>query len=487
MALKVYNTLSGKKEPFTPREPGRVGMYVCGVTVYDHCHLGHARGAIIFDIVRRYLQYRGFRVTYVRNFTDVDDKIIKKSQEQGVPPAQIARHFIEEYYRDMGELRVRPADIEPKATEHVEGMLMVIQGLVERGYAYEAGGDVYFDVSRFEDYGALSHRRPEELLAGHRVEPSQLKRNPLDFALWKNSKPGEPSWSSPWGEGRPGWHIECSAMSMAYLGPSFDIHGGGEDLIFPHHENEIAQSVAYTGKPFVRYWIHNGFVNIDEKKMSKSLGNFFTVREVLARYHPELIRHFLLLTHYRSPIEFSDTLVDDARKGLDRLYNTLARLSQALESSGVREGSGDSAEGELSADARRAEELFREAMDDDFNTASASGHIFDFARKVNAFIDNNPPGGARELQAARAFFGRVGEALGLFAEDPKEWVQKGLGSARAEELNLSPERIEAKVSDRAEARRRRDWGRADRVREELAAQGIILEDGPEGTRWKRRQ
>ncbi|MFQ6112167.1 MAG: cysteine--tRNA ligase, partial [Nitrospinota bacterium] len=430
MALKIYNTLSGKKEPFTPREPGRVGMYVCGVTVYDHCHLGHARGAVIFDIIRRYLQYRGFKVTYVRNFTDVDDKIIKKSLEQGVPSGEIASHFIEEYYRDMGELRVRPADIEPRATEHVEGMVKLIQGLAERGYAYEAGGDVYFDVSRFEDYGALSHRRPEELLAGYRVEPSEWKRNPLDFALWKSSKPGEPSWPSPWGEGRPGWHIECSTMSMAYLGPSFDIHGGGEDLIFPHHENEIAQSVAYTGKPFVAYWIHNGFVNVDQKKMSKSLGNFFTVREVLGRYHPELIRYFLLLTHYRSPIEFSDALVDEARKGLDRLYNTLARLSEALGAAGIGESGGASQEGELSGEAKRAEELFREAMDDDFNTASAFGHIFDFARNVKAFMDSSPRGMGPELQAAREFFGRVGEVFGLFGEDPREWVQKGLGSAR---------------------------------------------------------
>ena len=276
-------------------------------------------------------------------------------------------------------------------------------------------------------------------------------------------------------------------MSMAYLGSSFDIHGGGEDLIFPHHENEIAQSVAYTGEPFVSYWMHNGFVNIDQKKMSKSLGNFFTVKEVLARYHAELIRYFLLLTHYRSPIEFSDTLMDEAGKGLDRLYNTLARMSGALEAAGGREGSGASAEGGLSAEAQRAEELFREAMDDDFNTALALGHIFDFARKVNAFIDNAPRGMERELQAAREFFGRVGEVLGLFGEDPKEWVQKGLGSAGGEELALSPERLEAKVRERAEARRRRDWEGADRIREELAAQGIILEDSSEGTRWRRGQ
>ena len=332
--MKIYNTLTGKKEEFIPLVPGKAGIYACGVTVYDRCHIGHARSAIVFDVIRRYLKYKGLNVTYVRNFTDIDDKIINRSNQEGIPWDAVAGKYTDEYYRDMDMLGVGRADIEPKATEYIPEMIDIVQGLIGKGYAYESDGSVYFAVDEFQGYGKLSKRDMEEMMAGARVEVDERKKNPLDFALWKKSKEGEPFWESPWGRGRPGWHIECSAMSVKHLGESFDIHGGGADLLFPHHENEIAQSEAFTGKPFAKYWVHNGFITINKEKMSKSLGNFFTIKEVLETFDPEVVRFFLLSTHYRSPIEFSDEQLREAESSLDRYYTTVVRINDFLEKRG---------------------------------------------------------------------------------------------------------------------------------------------------------
>ena len=330
MALRIYNTLTGKKEDFVPLHENRVGLYVCGVTVYDLCHIGHGRSAVVFDTIYRYLRYRGYEVTYVRNFTDIDDKIIKRANDEGVDFKAIAEKYIEEFNIDMGRLGLEKPSVEPKATEHIPEMIQLISILVEKGFAYQRNGDVFFSVERFKDYGKLSKRNLDEMQAGARVEIDEKKENPLDFALWKASKPGEPSWESPWGKGRPGWHIECSVMSQKYLGETFDIHGGGKDLIFPHHENEIAQSEAATGKPFVRYWIHNGFVNINKEKMSKSLGNILTLKEIFKDWHPEVIRLFLLSHHYRSPLDYSVDSLSEAKAGLDRFYTTLNSIQKEL-------------------------------------------------------------------------------------------------------------------------------------------------------------
>src|SRR5512139_3816419 len=364
MALRIFNTLTGRKEEFAPLAPPRVGMYVCGVTVYDLCHLGHGRGALVFDIVRRYLAFSGYQVRYVRNFTDIDDKIIRRAAERGVPWQALAERFIREYVVDMAALGVRPADIEPRATEHVREIIDLVAGLVAKGKAYAVGGDVFFRVKAFPTYGELGHRDLEEMLAGARVEVDERKEDPMDFALWKSSKPGEPLWESPWGPGRPGWHIECSAMAMKHLGEQVDIHGGGKDLAFPHHENEIAQTEALTGRPFVRLWMHNGFVNVNQEKMSKSLGNFFTIRDVLAKFDAEALRFFLLGTHYRSPIDFTDQQLEDATRTLDRLYRLLGEAGTLLAG-----GAAGPRDGEAAAAVEGLEARFREAMDDDFNTA----------------------------------------------------------------------------------------------------------------------
>ncbi len=328
--MKIYNTFTGRKEEFVPLIPNKVKIYACGVTVYDHCHIGHARSAIVFDVIRRYIKYKGFDVKYVRNFTDIDDKIINRAKQEGITWDAVARKYTDEYYKDMKRLGVGRADIEPKATEHIEEIIDIVNGLIEKGYAYEVKGSVYFSVDKFIGYGNLSKKDMEEMMAGARVEVDERKKNPLDFALWKKSKEGEPSWESPWGSGRPGWHIECTAMSIKHLGESFDIHGGGADLLFPHHENEIAQSEAFTGKPFAKYWIHNGFITIDKEKMSKSLGNFFTIKEVLDKFDPEVVRFFLLSTHYRSPIEFSDDQLREAESSIDRYYTTIVRINDFL-------------------------------------------------------------------------------------------------------------------------------------------------------------
>jgi cysteinyl-tRNA synthetase len=488
--IKLYNTLSGKKEKFVPLTGGRVTMYACGVTVYDYSHLGHARGAVAFDLIQRYFRRKGFDVKYVRNFTDVDDKIINRAREEGISAAEVARKYIDAYQEDMKRLGVGRADVEPKATEHINEMIRVIKGLVDKGYAYVIDGDVYFSVASFKDYGKLSKRNLEDLKAGARVEVDERKKDPLDFALWKASKAGEPAWDSPWGAGRPGWHIECSAMGFKHLGETFDIHAGGKDLIFPHHENEIAQSEAYSGKKFVNYWLHNGFVNINAEKMSKSLGNFFTIRDILNQYDGEVVRLFLLSTHYRSPIDFSDANLKDARAGLDRFYTMKEGIVKFL--SGRKpptvkpEEVIEAGDRVLYEKCQNLPRAFEEAMDDDFNTAFAIGLIYDLVRDTNKFLGEadkkNEDGAYLLLSAVLASFEDVSKTLGIFLRDPEEWFKEGrLGTSK---VTLSMESIEELIHLRNEARARKDWVEADRVRKILDDGGVELFDRPDGTVWK---
>ncbi len=461
--LQIYNSLTRTKERFVPIEPGRVRMYVCGMTVYDYSHIGHARVLVVFDTVVRYLRAAGYRVTYVRNITDIDDKIIRRASEAGVDFIALTQRFIAAMREDAAALGVLAPDVEPCATGHIEGIVAMIATLVERGFAYRAdNGDVYYDVSRFPDYGRLSGERPEGLRAGARVEIGEAKDDPLDFVLWKAAKPGEPSWDSPWGPGRPGWHIECSAMSTAHLGAHFDIHGGGQDLRFPHHENEIAQSEAATGEPFVNYWMHAGFVRVNEEKMSKSLGNFFTIREVLERYPAEAVRLFLLSSHYRSPLNYGEEQLEAARLSLARLYTALRGLP-------VEEvGAG--------AEAAPFQARFAAAMDDDFNTPEAIAALFDLAREINRVRAQDERLAARLGAHLRA----AGAVLGLLQRDPEQALREGAGGEALEE-----ERIEALIRERDAARRRRDWAAADALRARLLAAGVVLEDGPGGTTWRR--
>ncbi len=479
--IKVYNTMSGEKEDFVPLVPGKVNMYVCGITAYDVCHLGHARSAIVFDIMKRYLRYRGYEVTHVRNITDIDDKIIARAAKENILTEEVAKKYTEEYYRDMELLGVSRADIEPNATDHIKEMIETVQELIEKGHAYDVDGDVYFEVSTFAGYGKLSGKNVNDLVSGARVDVDKRKKNPLDFALWKSSKEGEPFWESPWGKGRPGWHIECTAMSSKYLGSSFDIHGGGADLTFPHHENERAQSEAYSGKPFVKYWVHNGFITVDKEKMSKSLGNFFTIKEILDKYEPEVVRYFLLTTHYRSPIEFSDTQLNEAELTIDRYYTTVIRMKDFLDTAGGKEKTGPSAElEELLASFK---EKFHSAMDDDFNTALALGFIFEFVREVNRYLDSKPSGRtARELVTrAGDLLAEIGGVLNVFNKTPKEWYSALI---KIKKIDLSEDELQQKIDERQKARENKDWGAADNVRNELAEQGIILEDKKDGTAWK---
>jgi cysteinyl-tRNA synthetase len=479
MSLRVYNTLSGRKEDFEPLQPGKVGMYVCGVTVYDYCHIGHARANIVFDVIYRYLQYAGYEVNYVRNYTDVDDKIINRANERGIDSSALAEEFIRAFDEDMDSLGLALPTHQPKATEHIDQIIAIVQRLIERGLAYEANGDVYFAVEQFPSYLKLSKRNMEEMRSGARIAPGEHKRNPMDFALWKAAKPGEPAWQSPWGPGRPGWHIECSAMSMEYLGESFDIHGGGKDLVFPHHENEIAQSEGASGKPFVKYWLHNGFVNVNQEKMSKSLGNFFTIRDILKVYDPEVVRFFILTAHYRSPIDFSDQNLQDAKAGLSRFYEALQAASEALE--GVPESEAGSTEGAA------LEKKFREAMDDDFNTALAIGHLFEGVRTMNRLMGEKKFRKKADLVAAvrdlRQTVTRLGGVLGLFASEPASWLERQKLAALAK-LDIAAERIEELIAARRQARQEKDFARADAIRDELDAKGIELLDTPQGTSWK---
>ncbi len=480
--MKLYNTLTGKKEEFIPVEPGRVKMYACGVTVYDHCHIGHARSAIVFDVIRRYLKYKGFAITYIRNFTDIDDKIINKAQEEGIPWHEVARKYTDSYYHDMDRLGVGRADVEPKATEHISEIIAIVKGLIEKGYAYEIQGDVYFDVGRFSEYGKLSKRDVDEMVAGARVAVDQKKRNPIDFSLWKASKQGEPSWESPWGPGRPGWHIECSAMSLKHLGETFDIHGGGADLIFPHHENEIAQTEAYTGKPFVQYWLHNGFITVDKEKMSKSLGNFFTIQEILNVFDAEVVRFFLLATHYRSPIEFSDEQLREAEKSIDRYYATALRIRSFLVQDHSPDNPGPDAQ-MLRNMIDQFPDKFQRAMDDDFNTALAMGVLFELVRAVNKYMDNRPSGtqAVELVTRAKKMLDESGGVLHMFKKTPEEWHEALLA---VKQIGLTKEEIDAKIIARQKAREEKDWSMADSIRNELEAKGIILEDTKESTIWK---
>jgi cysteinyl-tRNA synthetase len=488
--LRIYNTLTRKKESFQPLVPKTVRMYVCGVTVYDYCHLGHARSALVFDVIRRYLEYAGYTVEFVKNFTDVDDKIIKRANEEGVSCETITTKYIEAYYEDMEKLGVRPASKEPKATESMGDIIALIDKLVKKGIAYQVDGDVYFQVEKYPAYGRLSKRKLEDLQAGARVEVDERKRHPMDFALWKSSKPGEPSWDSPWSAGRPGWHIECSAMSMHSLGETFDIHGGGMDLIFPHHENEIAQSSGATGKEFARYWVHNGFVQINQEKMSKSLGNFFTIREIFEKSKwsqdvtAEVLRYFLLSTHYHAPLDFSDQGLQEAREALEGFYGLFNRLRES------ESNTADDKDLPLSLD--RARESFRKAMDNDVNTPAAISELQNLRSDVNKLLDSGLS--TRGRQQARQAFRSLGGVMGLFQLDRWDYrIKPGSGhlkilggDVKPIRTGMSEEDIEAKIADRAEAKKRKDFKRADAIRAELALHGIIIEDIPGGTsRWKR--
>ncbi len=455
--LSFYNSLTRRKESFIPINPGYVGLYVCGMTVYDYCHLGHARVLVVFDMLVRWLRASGFRVTYVRNITDIDDKIIKRAQESGEPYTALTQRFIDAMHEDGGRLGVLPPEHEPRATEYVGEMLDMISRLIANGHAYAAdNGDVYYAVRSFPTYGRLSGKSLDELNAGERVEVDPYKRDPLDFVLWKAAKPGEPAWPSPWGPGRPGWHIECSAMGSRLLGEHFDIHGGGQDLQFPHHENEIAQSEGAHRCTFVNYWLHNGFVRIDNEKMSKSLGNFFTIREVLERYDAEVVRFFILRAHYRSPLNYSDAHLDDARGALTRLYTALRDMPLNAP--------------EMDWDAPYAAR-FKAAMDDDLNTPEAVAVLFDLAAEINRTHDAALAGQLRAL----------GGILGLLERDAGTFLQFG----PVESAGYAPERIDALIAERIAAKKSRDFARADAIRSELKTAGILLEDSPQGTTWRR--
>lgn len=469
MALAFYNTRTRKKELFEPGEPGKIRMYVCGITVYDHCHVGHARSLIYFDTVVRYLRWRGYEVHFVRNITDIDDKIINRAIEEGRSWDELASHFTEEMRKDALALGCLLPDVEPKATDHIDEMLSLIGQLEERGLAYKVGeGDVYFSVGDYKDYGALSGRNLDDMVAGARVEVDARKKMPMDFALWKSVKPGEPSWPSPWGPGRPGWHLECSAMSTKYLGQPFDIHGGGEDLIFPHHENEMAQSSGATGEPFVRYWLHHAFVRIDREKMSKSLGNVFNIKDVLGQIEAEGLRLHLLQTHYRSPLDFSADGIADSTRALVRAYETLARAEEV----GVSDPGYTYESPEVAS--------ILEAMDDDFNTAKAIGICFESVRELNRLLDSG------DLDAARKAVGMVraaGATSGLFLRKASEFLEYHR-TRTAGRSGVDPEEIDALIGERNEARKSKNFARADEIRDTLAEGGVVLEDGADGTTWK---
>lgn len=460
--LKIYNTLTRQKEPFIPRDAGKIGMYVCGMTVYDYCHIGHARVMVVFDIVARYFRYLGYQLTYVRNVTDIDNKIIQRAKESGEDFRVLTQRFIDAMHEDERALAVLPPDIEPKATQSMPDIISMIEKLIAKGLAYIGGnGDVFYSVNKFDHYGRLSGKNLADLQAGERVDVDQAKQDPLDFVLWKMAKSGEPAWDSPWGPGRPGWHIECSAMSTCCLGNHFDIHGGGMDLQFPHHENEIAQSEGATGEQFVNLWMHNGFVRINEEKMSKSLGNFFTVREVLKQYRPEVIRFFILTSQYRSPLNYSDEHLDEAAVSLTRLYTALRGVNV--------DGVETVAEYKVK---------FEQAMDDDFNTPVALAVLFDLARELNKVKESD----LAKASVLAFSMTRLGGLLGILQDDPERFLQEGHKQAG----QLSAEAIEARIHARIEAKRNKDWAASDKIRDELKTYGVILEDTPGGgTSWRR--
>ena len=467
--MKIYNTMSKKKEEFVPLEEGKVKMYVCGPTVYNFIHIGNARPMIVFDTVRRYFEYKGYDVNFVSNFTDVDDKIIKKANEEGVTAEEISKRYIAECKKDMEGMNIEPATKNPLATEEIGGMIEMIRTLIDKGYAYEKNGTVYFRTRKFKDYGKLSHKNLDDLQSGGRtllVTGEDEKEDPLDFVLWKPKKEGEPAWKSPWGEGRPGWHIECSEMSKKYLGEQIDIHAGGEDLIFPHHENEIAQSEAANGKEFAKYWMHNGFLNIDNRKMSKSLGNFFTVREISEKYDLQVLRFFMLSAHYRSPLNFSAELMESARSGLNRIVTAAENLKFLIGSASVETMTED--EKEKFEKSKEYVDSFEKAMDDDFNTADAIAAVFELVKYINTTADGES---SREyLESLLKRLVRLTDVLGIIVEKEEEILDAD---------------IEALIAERQAARKEKNFARADQIRDELLAKGIILEDTREGVKWKR--
>ncbi|MFZ5775643.1 MAG: cysteine--tRNA ligase [Thermodesulfobacteriota bacterium] len=485
MRIEIHNTKTGRKGPFVPMEEGHVKLYVCGITAYDYCHIGHARSALVFDLIVRYLRHRGYQVTFIRNFTDIDDKIIKRAQEQNTTCEELSSRFIKAFHEDMDRLGILPPTAEPKATEHVPEIIAMVEGLIQKGLAYAVEGDVYYRVTGFAGYGSLSGRNLEDMQAGARVSVNELKEHPMDFALWKSSKPGEPAWESPWGPGRPGWHIECSAMSRKFLGDTFDIHGGGKDLVFPHHENELAQSEGASGQEFVRCWVHHGFVTIKDEKMSKSLGNFLTIREVLEAFPPEALRLFIFSTHYRNPLDYSESAMQDAVAGLNRLYGCLAEIEQLPATGDEKAASALPAK-----DRQKLESLterFHKAMDNDFNSALALGHLFEAVKLLNKLRQHLPARPASNDLAQLRHWGdtvrQLGKVLGLLTEEPGEHVRKDRERVLAT-LTITPAEIEALIAERAAAREAKDWPRADAARDQLLAAGIELMDGPTGTAWQ---
>lgn len=464
--MKVYNTLTRKKEELVPITPGEIKMYACGPTVYNYIHIGNARPLCIFDILRRYLEYRGYNVKFVQNFTDIDDKIIRRANEEHVDFSEISERYIKEFWTDADGLNVRHATINPKATENIDAIIQIISTLIEKGYAYEAQGDVYFSTEKFKDYGKLSHQPLEDLEAGARIMVGEVKHEPMDFAVWKAAKPGEPAWDSPWGKGRPGWHIECSAMNWRYLGDTIDIHCGGQDLIFPHHENEIAQSECFTGKPFAHYWMHNGYINVDNVKMSKSLGNFFTVRDVAEKYGYEPIRYLLISAQYRSPINYSTDIIEQCISALNRLYTCRDSLDFELKNAVDAEHDGDKA---IIDGFNKYREQFIAAMDDDLNTADAIASIFELVRDINTNVVGKTPSKAL-VEGAIAMFDELTGVLGLVYNRKTETLDSD---------------VEALIEARTNARKEKNWAEADRIRDQLKEMGIVLEDTAQGVKWHR--
>jgi len=476
--LKIYNTLSGRKEDFTPLDDNLVRIYLCGLTVYDNFHIGHARSAVNFDAVRRYLEYKGYRVKFVYNFTDVDDKIIERANREGVHYLKLAERYISSFHREAAKLGLKEADVYPRATEHIGDIIELIKSLLSKGLAYRAGNDVFYSVRAFKGYGKLSKRNLDDMMEGARVEPGEGKRDPLDFALWKGAKPGEPRWDSPWGPGRPGWHIECSAMSVKYLGQPFDIHGGGADLIFPHHENEIAQSEGASGKMYVRFWMHNGLLRLDEEKMSKSLGNIITVGEFLEEHSPDVFRHFVLSKHYRSPIDYNDRVIAESEGAVRRLRNALFNIRTASGGAdpGAVVGEDDLSPGELELYrmVKETPSRFEAAMDDDFNTALAMGAVFELARKANA-ISRSPLS-----DSGRSVLALAGETISGLLEVMGFQMGRGELDVGADAGRI----LDILIDIRSRLREKKDWELADHIRDRLADLGITLEDRPDGTVWR---
>lgn len=459
--MQIYNSQTRKKEEFVPLHPGKVGIYACGPTVYDYFHIGNARPFIVFDVLRRYLTHRGYEVTFVQNFTDIDDKMIRRANQEGITVKELGDRFIAEYYKDAGSLGVRPATVHPRATEHMQDIINLVKTLQDKGYAYEVDGDVYFDTQKDHGYGKLSGQNLDDLEAGARIDVDDVKKHPADFALWKAQKPGEPAWESPWGMGRPGWHIECSAMSMKYLGETFDIHAGGKDLLFPHHENEVAQSECATGHPFARYWMHNGFINIDNEKMSKSLGNFFTVRDIVKEYNPEDVRMFMLSAHYRSPVNFSRDMVAQAHASLQRLYT--ARDHMLFLSKSAKDQPLSQEENALLEKIAAHAQRFDDAMDDDLNTADAMGAIFELVKDANVSLNDQSSKAA--IEKILATLNELTDVLGLLSKKADDGL---------------PAEIQEMVDARAQARKEKNWKRSDELRDALAAAGYIVKDTPQG-------